>query len=170
MTNRTIYTNNIELEAIKFPAPQVLATDPNTLDDYEEGTWTPVLTSVTPGDLSVTYSSQYGFYTKIGNVVHLWFNIVTSAFTYTTATGNLWISGVTYASGTTTGNYCYGSVVYGGITKAGYSVISPRLFNGSNTVEFLASGSAQVISPVAITNLPSAGNVTLQGYLCYRTL
>jgi hypothetical protein len=28
---------------IKFPVTQVASADPNTLDDYEEGTWTPVL-------------------------------------------------------------------------------------------------------------------------------
>jgi len=37
----------------------------NALDDYEEGSWTPVFNGVT-----VAYSSQNGSYTKIGNLVH----------------------------------------------------------------------------------------------------
>jgi hypothetical protein len=37
----------------------------NLLDDYEEGTWTPVLSSAT----TTTYTTQIGYYTKIGNVV-----------------------------------------------------------------------------------------------------
>jgi len=41
-------------------------TDGNTLADYEEGTWTPVVSS---GITSPTYSSQNGKYTKIGNIV-----------------------------------------------------------------------------------------------------
>jgi len=51
---------------IGFPPTCVASTDPNTLDDYEIGTWTPSI----GGD--ATYSSQNGSYTKIGNVVSLY--------------------------------------------------------------------------------------------------
>jgi len=54
----------------------------NLLDDYEEGTWTPTL-NMTSG--SVSYSSQLGQYTKIGNQV--------------TLTGWIYISGVSSPSG-----------------------------------------------------------------------
>ena len=49
---------------IKFPATQVPSADANTLDDYEEGTFTPSLS--TPG--TATYSTQDGKYTKIGRL------------------------------------------------------------------------------------------------------
>jgi hypothetical protein len=45
---------------ITFPATQSASSDANTLDDYEEGTWTPTL-----GGTS-TYSVQSGRYRKIG--------------------------------------------------------------------------------------------------------
>jgi hypothetical protein len=61
---------------IAFPAAQNASANANTLDDYEEGTWTPVFTCGTPGDLSVAYSTQLGQYTKIGNVVTLSCNLV----------------------------------------------------------------------------------------------
>ncbi len=51
---------------ITFPATQSASTDANTLDDYEEGTWTPVMT---PGAGSITTQSGSGRYTKIGNMV-----------------------------------------------------------------------------------------------------
>jgi len=51
-------------------------TDANTLDDYEEGTWTPSL-EASAGSISVTYGGGYlapaGKYTKIGNSVHITF-------------------------------------------------------------------------------------------------
>src|SRR3990167_5810415 len=53
---------------IKFPGTQNASSNVNTLDDYEEGTWTPVLTFATAGDLSVAYSVQVGSYVKIGNL------------------------------------------------------------------------------------------------------
>lgn len=43
------------------------SADANTIDDYTEGTWTPTFYSTSA---SFTYTTQYGFYTKIGNVVH----------------------------------------------------------------------------------------------------
>ena len=56
---------------IAFPATQVPSSDANTLDDYEEGTWTPVLQfSGTPSS-GATYTTQAGTYTKIGRVVHI---------------------------------------------------------------------------------------------------
>jgi hypothetical protein len=49
---------------IKFPAAQNASSDVNTLDDYEEGTWTPSYSGGT-----FTYSTQNGQYTKVGNLV-----------------------------------------------------------------------------------------------------
>jgi hypothetical protein len=66
-------TNNTErlripsnAAGITFPAAQVASSDANTLDDYEEGTYTPtvVVSSGTP-----TYTYQEGYYTKIGRQV-----------------------------------------------------------------------------------------------------
>jgi hypothetical protein len=49
---------------IKFPATQNASTNANTLDDYEEGTWTPSLGG------TATYLAQGGRYTKIGRIVN----------------------------------------------------------------------------------------------------
>ena len=53
---------------ISFPATQNASSDANTLDDYEEGTWTPAL-STTSG--SISFSSVGGAYTKIGRLVYV---------------------------------------------------------------------------------------------------
>lgn len=47
----------------------------NTLDDYEEGTWTPSLSYQNPSGVSLSYTYQVGLYTKIGNIVHVRFSI-----------------------------------------------------------------------------------------------
>lgn len=53
---------------IKFPATQNPSSDPNTLDDYEEGTWTP---SVVGGNVAgiCTYTTRNGKYVKVGGRV-----------------------------------------------------------------------------------------------------
>lgn len=54
---------------ITFPATQSASTNANTLDDYEEGTWTPVISQNGTGTLPFTTTSVTGTYTKIGNYV-----------------------------------------------------------------------------------------------------
>ena len=48
------------------------------LDDYEEGTWTPVLT-FGGGTTGISYSQQTGRYTRVGDVVHVFFVILLSS-------------------------------------------------------------------------------------------
>jgi hypothetical protein len=50
---------------LKFPATQVASADANTLDDYEEGSWTPSF----GGPSAVTYTQQTGRYVKVGRMV-----------------------------------------------------------------------------------------------------
>jgi hypothetical protein len=57
---------------ITFPATQSASSDANTLDDYEEGTWTPVATA-TSG--SFTTVNTEGTYTKIGRQVTVCFTV-----------------------------------------------------------------------------------------------
>jgi len=75
---------------ITFPATQSASSDANTLDDYEEGTWTPSLGGNT------TYSNQTGTYTKIGRQVTVKCRLaVTSIGTGSTRT----ISGLPFTPG-----------------------------------------------------------------------
>ena len=49
------------------------------LDDYEEGTWTPYFGTTGQLQLSASYSTQTGTYTKIGNFVYVKFDIITNS-------------------------------------------------------------------------------------------
>jgi len=53
---------------IVFPATQSASSDANTLDDYEEGTWTP---NQGAGLTVVGAFSSSGVYTKIGKIVYI---------------------------------------------------------------------------------------------------
>lgn len=57
---------------VQFPATQNASSDANTLDDYEEGTWTPNQGS---GLTVVGAFSSSGVYTKIGRQVTVAFTI-----------------------------------------------------------------------------------------------
>lgn len=137
------------------------------LNWYEDGTFTPVVTFSTPGDLSVTYSVQVGSYTRIGNKVFINFNISTSAFTFTTASGTLQITGLPFTSKNLTNNICVGSMFFGGITATGYTQIVPRCAANNSFLTLHASGSAVAPALVNSTNTPTGGSVVLRGSIAY---
>jgi len=62
---------------VKWPAAQNASADVNTLDDYEEGTWTPTITG-SGGASGQVYSLQSGRYVKIGRHVTLWGRVTLS--------------------------------------------------------------------------------------------
>jgi hypothetical protein len=53
---------------ITFPATQSASTDANTLDDYEEGTWTPTL-AFGGGSTGIVYGGRVGNYIKVGSLI-----------------------------------------------------------------------------------------------------
>jgi hypothetical protein len=66
---------------ITFPATQSASSDANTLDDYEEGTWTPVWSPATTNFSAITYAADTGGrYTKIGRMVYVQFFIQVSSY------------------------------------------------------------------------------------------
>ena len=83
---------------ITFPATQAASTNVNTLDDYEEGTFTPSWVS---SGATFVYDAAYrhGRYTKIGNTVYVSFHISTTEIPGGTITNALTISGMPFVSG-----------------------------------------------------------------------
>jgi hypothetical protein len=99
---------------ITFPATQVAASDANTLDDYEEGTWVGTLKgSTTDPTIAVTSTGRY---TKVGRLVTL--QISFSDVITTGASGGASISGVPF---TNTNITVHGSAAsYSALTFSGY--------------------------------------------------
>jgi hypothetical protein len=68
----------------------------NKLDDYEEGTWTPVYQSVTnPSGVTYDSGATYGSYTKVGNLVTVVGRIRTDGIT-SVGSGDLRIGGLPF--------------------------------------------------------------------------
>jgi hypothetical protein len=85
---------------ITFTATQSASSDANTLDDYEEGTWTPIIVGTTTAGTG-TYSSQNGRYTKVGNMVTATSYVEWSAHT---GTGAMRLGGLPFATLSATAN------------------------------------------------------------------
>lgn len=83
---------------VTFPAAQNASADANTLDDYEEGTWTPTLSAT---GCTFSYAGQIGTYTKIGNRVLLDFRVELNTSGNTLAGNALSLTGLPFAAATT---------------------------------------------------------------------
>ena len=91
---------------IAFPATALLSSNANTLDDYEEGTWTPIFTASTTSP-TVTYdaASRYGIYVKVGKTVFISGTVALIALS-AAGSGSLFISGLPFVGAVgTSGGY-----------------------------------------------------------------
>jgi hypothetical protein len=141
---------------ITFPATQSASTDANTLDDYEEGTWTAVARG---GSTAGTYeiASQISNYTKIGRAVCLEANITMAASITGGGAGDLWITGLPFtkmANSGAGGVSSFEGVDYGGVSQ----VVVFQSSGSSAVLNFLGSNDNAGSSTTAITGL-SANDV-----------
>jgi hypothetical protein len=127
---------------VTFPATQVACTDVNTLDDYEEGTWTPAIAGTTLAGAG-TYSVQVGRYTKIGNTVTVHLNLTWSAHT---GTGNMTISGLPFTSANVT-NLNPTTVAYANnLTITGIPVVLVTANATTGTINSVNNGTAAALA------------------------
>jgi hypothetical protein len=152
---------------IKFPASQAASADANTIDDYEEGTWTPNLVFGTPGDLVTAFITRAGFYTKIGQRVFADFAMITSTFTHSTAAGDLRIADLPFTSLNTASRFSFGPIEFQGITAAGYTNLVTRVDPNRTYATVNMSGSGVATADVQVTDMPTGGTVVLAGTICY---
>jgi hypothetical protein len=85
-------------QGIDFSASSGGGSTSSLLDDYEEGTFTPSYSAATGAFTTLLYTSQQGYYTKVGNIVTFLIYIQTSEVSVGTASGELKISGLPYTA------------------------------------------------------------------------
>lgn len=150
---------------LAFPATQQASADANTLDDYEEGTWTPAVTFTTPGNSSFSYGSQVGTYTKIGRFVH---GRISMVFTPTvgTGSGNFLISVPFTAAvaGGPDGQVTFLSSQFS--WPASRTTVALDLVDTTHFV-VIANGTAAAGTNFAASNLTSAAAHTIQAGFAY---
>jgi hypothetical protein len=142
-------------------------TASEVFDDYETGTWTPTLTFATPGDLAVTYSVQSGGYVKVGRKVTVNFVISTSAFTHTTASGALKVSGLPFTANAAVADIGAASALAQGLTAANYTNFSFYTQTSATHMVMSASAQGQSLLSITTTHMPSGTPQYLQASLTY---
>ena len=125
---------------LRFPATQLASADANTLDDYEEGTWTPIIkgTSTNP---SYTTSGASGNYVKIGKMVYVSFLLIVTGVS-SQGTGNIYLDALPFT-----------------VSDQSYASTLTVMYNDAWDVDFramYASGISWTMRPIGVTQ----GNAT----------
>ena len=137
---------------ITFPATQVTSTDVNTLDDYEEGDWTPRIDGNTTAGTG-TYTNQKGTYVKIGSLVMAKGYVTWSAHT---GTGFMRVAGLPFSSSSTANTFSTGTIYMDApttITAGAVLQIYLAIRSASAITSFYTSGGASV----ATTTMSNSG-------------
>ena len=141
---------------ITFPATQSASSNANTLDDYEEGTWTPTIFGTALG--TVTYTSQDGKYTKIGRVVYLTCQVAWSNIT-NVGSGDNRIQGLPFSAGTSQTNG--GATFYSSDGIATNPVLAGLFY----TTEIYLRKSANILASTNISEAyNNSGSFAFNGY------
>jgi len=115
---------------VAFPATQNPSANPNTLDDYEEGTWTPTITA---GSGTFTTVSAVGTYVKVGRIVHVFLTVTIT--TNGTAAVNV-VATLPFTAASTSAvavgreNNVSGNILQGFIVSGGATM---NIFTATNT-------------------------------------
>lgn len=157
-TITTITATDITADSLTF--------NDEALDEYDEGIWTPAITAATPGDLSVSYSAQTGYYTRIGNLVTVHCICVTSAFTHSTAIGAMRITGLPFA---VSFPLLVGAAVVGDSNAAAYTSFMATSTTSQTYVYFLTQYLANQPGTFNISHITSGQTPRWYFTFSYRT-
>ena len=129
----------------------------NALDDYEEGSWTPVV-AFGGGTSGITYGTQFGRYVKIGELVMLQCTISMSS--KGSSTGAARIQGMPFNQGGT-GFHCTGMQMFN--FTGGTEYVVAQTAGSSNEVAVIRMGADQ-----SLDDSDFANNTGIRFSIVYR--
>ena len=143
---------------IKFPATAVPSADANTLDDYEEGTWTPVIADATTAG-NVASVTASGVFTRVGDMAIYSFNAWGINTTGLTAGNNVYVRDFPFAFGFSHRMF----IVLENVTFDTSSIISLVCTNGLTTGYVAYNESGAYATEQVIVSLYISGSAAIRG-------
>lgn len=147
---------------IKFPSGQQASADANTLDDYEEGTWSPIFVS---SGATFTLGTQYGSYTKVGRLVYANFYLRCTGITGSGS--SMAIGGLPFTSATTT--YQGGTVILGYVQNwqsLTYAQMFGYVTTNGTTASLLQGNYQAGLANLGTANMSTGGSGTYMIGIC----
>jgi hypothetical protein len=160
-SQNTTFTGNVAMPAsggIDYSANTGAAGEASSLLDwYEEGTWTPM---VTDGTNNATMDNAWGYYTRVGNIIHCkcWFNVSSLG----SVSGGLFISGLPFVSANDNGAHQAGTAGWGSnlAITAGTNVL-PRMDKGQSTWTLGIWAATTGVTNMTHTQMTANGNLVM---------
>jgi len=155
---------------IKFPATQVASADANTLDDYEEGSWTPDWRI--NGSPTGSWITKTGRYTKVGNMVTIW------AYFFTvggrgSGTGQVSITGLPFISKNTDLTNYHVMDARAGVSWSSGGAGLPFLYQPANDYRLIAyqtsNSTSSTTQQMSESNFSASGFIELNIMMTYET-
>ena len=152
----------IDTNGLKFNGDTAAA---NALDDYEEGTWTPVL-GVSNGNSTHTQNYQIGYYVKVGSMVYIWCRVSLSALN-SNGSGVCALLGLPFTVATT-GLAQHRPLVTGYMNGFDNNFVPQSAFAQDNTTQarfygFGDSDRERINSTLGVSRYTSSSDISLSG-------
>ena len=147
---------------ITFPATQSASSNANTLDDYEEGTFTPTITADSSNP-TISYTYRDARYTKIGNAVYI--DIYLMINTTSGGSGGVNITGLPFsvAAGSTN---AYPLTGWANDTNwnASYTNFVPVALYGGTTIWLTITSRNQAYDKIQASDLAAGNEWRITGF------
>lgn len=155
------------LGQIAFPATQNPSSDANTFDDYEEGSWTPVIGG-TGGTSGQAYTTQIGRYVKKAGEATVWFTVTLS--TEGTITGSVEIQGIpaSLISLNVAGVSAIATIQWASLATNWVNIIGV-VANNATTILIRGAAAAGATNSTALTAADINNTTSFVGTVTYRT-
>ena len=132
----------------------------NALDDYEEGTFTPILSD---GTNNATMDvSNTAFYTKIGRVVYCSFTVSTSSLG--SVSGNIQVNGLPFAQSVSVGPAAFTSAANQLLNITSGQFVSGRILGNATSIQLWLNDSAAGMTQMQATEWSADGYANFTGY------
>ena len=153
---------------ISFPATQSASTDVNTLDDYEEGTFTANLAFNSGQTGSFTFTQNTGYYIKVGRLVHwqawvTWTAKPSAGSTLKVALPFTSVSGNSYRGG-----FCIGYVDPSTFSITSYQLALRMESSANNAIfNYTSTTGASINTEIGQASVGTSGSVMMSGtFVC----
>lgn len=165
--NLTFLADYIDLHRgqIRFPASQLASTNANTLDDYKEDTWTPLIGG-SGGESGQTYNYQTGHSIKVGKEVHIQFAVQFTA--KGTVSGNVQIKGLPITSENLVATQFSVPTIWFSNLATNWVNVTGYISPNTNVINITGAQAAAATNGTPLTTTDLSDTSELIGQLTYR--
>ena len=135
-----------------------------TLNNFQESTYTPVLSLTTPGTSSFSYTTQVGRYTYFGTAVYFTLYVALSSFTLGTGSGNLVVTLPFTSANVTNSNFVCACTIENSTYGASVKWYDGLINNNTNKCSFQGYRASTTTLGLTGSNITNTTIIKVSGW------